>query len=122
MPGLMNRDEWRQNQEAAINAEIARQVGEAHRRAQEAGNAAVANAGGRERAEVLERQLNASEGLKQGHFERLETATAQVQDQIALSERLAVQLAQGGGGDGRSDNQVRPPGARKSPPGACRHP
>ncbi len=97
MPGLMNRDEWRQNQEAAINAEIARQVGEAHRRAQEAGNAAVANAGGRERADVLERQLNASEGLKQGHFERLETSTAQVQAQTERSEQLAVQLAQGGG-------------------------
>jgi len=97
MPGLLNRDEWRQNQEAAINAEIARQVGEAHKRAQEAGNVAIANAGAKERAEILERQLNVSEGLKQGHFERLEDAIGQVEHQTMTSERLAVQLAQGGG-------------------------
>jgi hypothetical protein len=78
---LLSRDTWKAEQEAAINAELARQVGEAHRRAQEAGNVAVANAGGRERAEVLERQLNASEGLKQGHFEQLAARTAQVQAQ-----------------------------------------
>jgi hypothetical protein len=94
---LMGRDTYRIEQQAAINAEIARQVGEAHKRAQEAGNVAVANAGSRERAEVLERQLNASQGLKKGQFDQLEAATAQVQMQAARSERLAVQLAQGGG-------------------------
>ena len=94
---LMGRDTWRAEQQAAINAEIARQVGEAHKRAQQAGNVAVANAGSRERAEVLERQLNASEGLKQSHFKQLEASTTQVEHQTKTSERLAVQLAQGGG-------------------------
>ncbi len=97
MPGLLNRDEWRQNQETAINAEIARQVGEAHKRAQEAGNVAIAHAGSTERAAVLERQLNASEGLKQSHFEQLEASTAQAQSQNKQKDQLAVQLAQGGG-------------------------
>ena len=97
MPGLMGRDMWKAEQEAAINAEIARQVSEAHKRAQEAGNVAIANAGARDRAEILERQLNVSEGLKQGHFERLEDAIGQVEHQTMISERLAVQLAQGGG-------------------------
>ncbi len=97
MPGLMNRDTWKAEQEAAINAELARQVGEAHKRAQEAGNVAVAHAGSTERAAVLERQLNASEGLKQAHFERLEAAIGQVEHQAMTGERLAVQLAQGGG-------------------------
>jgi hypothetical protein len=92
---MMGRDTWKAEQEAAINAELARQVGEAHRRAQEAGNVAVANAGGRERAEVLERQLNASEGLKQGHFGALQT---KIQEEGILSQdydRTAVQYAQG---------------------------
>jgi hypothetical protein len=94
---VFGRDEWKVEQQAAINAEIARQVEEAHKRAQEAGIVAIANAGGRERADVLERQLNASQGLKQGQFEQLAATTAQVKAQAERSEHLAVQLAQGGG-------------------------
>jgi hypothetical protein len=97
MPGLMNRDEWRHNQEAAINAEIARQVGEAHKRAQEAANVAVAHAGSTERVGVLERQLNASEGLKQGHFTDLQQRDKQVDWLYDQQARVSVQLAQGGG-------------------------
>lgn len=94
---VFNRDEWKAEQQAAINAELARQVGEAHRRAQEVGKVAVAHAGSTERVGVLERQLNASQGLKQGQFEQLEASTAQVQAQTERSGHLAVQLAQGGG-------------------------
>jgi hypothetical protein len=94
---VFGRDEWKAEQQAAINAEIARQVGEAHRRAQEAGKVAVAHAGSTERVGVLERQLNASEGVKQGNFEQLAARTAQVQTQTERSERLAVELVQGGG-------------------------
>ena len=97
MPGVMGRDTWKAEQEAAINAEIARQVGEANQRLQKAGNVAVAHAGSSEQAEALARQLAISQGLKQGHFERLEAATEQIEHQTMTSERLAVQLAQGGG-------------------------
>lgn len=97
MPGLTGRDTWRAEQEAAINAEIARQVGEANQRLERAGNVAVAHAGSSEQAETLARQLAISQGLKQGHFERLEAATEQIEHQSMTSERLAVQLAQGGG-------------------------
>lgn len=97
MPGLTGRDTWKAEQEAAINAEIARQVGEANQRLERAGNVAVAHAGSSEQAETLARQLAISQGLKQGHFERLEAATEQIEHQTMTSERLAVQLAQGGG-------------------------
>jgi hypothetical protein len=116
MPGLMNRDEWRHNQEAAINAEIARQVGEAHKRAQEAANVAVAHAGSTERVGVLERQLNASEGLKQGHFTDLQERDKQVDWLYDQQARLSVQLAQGGGTLSRQleeEGKLRTENARK---------
>jgi hypothetical protein len=97
MPGLLNRDEWKAQQEAAINAELARQVGEANQRLEKAGNVAVAHAGGTERAEVLARQLGIAEGLKQGNFDQLQAQTARADLLAERSERLAVELAQGGG-------------------------
>jgi hypothetical protein len=94
---FMNHDRWRAEQEAAINAEIARQVGEANQRLEKAGNVAVAHAGSSEQAEMLARQLAISQGLKQGHYVDLEASTGQVKTLTERSEQLAVQLAQGGG-------------------------
>ncbi len=94
---LLGRDAWKAEQEAAINAAIARQVGEANQRLEKAGNVAVAHAGSAERAEVLERQLNASEGLKQGHFDQLQAQTTRVDVLNKRDVHLAVELAQGGG-------------------------
>jgi hypothetical protein len=94
---LLGRDTWRAQQEAAINAEIARQVREANHRLEKAGNVAVAHAGGTERAEVLARQLGLSEGLKQGHYEQLHERTTELDWQNDQRTRLSVQLAQGGG-------------------------
>ncbi len=94
---LMGRDGWRAQQEALINAEIARQVGEANKRLEKVGNVAVAHAGSSERAEVLARQLGISEGLKQGHFDQLQAQTTRADQMSERSEHLAVQLAQGGG-------------------------
>lgn len=94
---FMNHDRWRAEQEAAINAEIARQVGEANQRLEKAGNVAVAHAGSSEQAETLARQLAISQGLKQGHYVDLEARTGQVKTLTERSEQLAVQLAQGGG-------------------------
>jgi hypothetical protein len=94
---FMGRDEWRAEQEAAINAEIARQVGEANQRLEKAANVAGAHAGSSEQAETLARQLAISQGLKQGHYADLEASTGQVKTLTERSEQLAVQLAQGGG-------------------------
>jgi hypothetical protein len=94
---MMGRDTWRAEQEAAINAEIARQVGEANKRLEKAGNVAVAHAGSSEQVETLARQLAISQGLKQGHYVDLEASTGQVKTLTERSEQLAVQLAQGGG-------------------------
>jgi len=94
---LLNRDSWRAQQEAAINAEIARQVGEVNQRLEKAAHMAVAHAGSSGRAEVLARQLGVSEGLKQGHFDQLQAQTARADQMSERSEHLAVQLAQGGG-------------------------
>ncbi len=90
MPGLLNRDNWKQTQESAINAEISRQISEANHRLEKAGNVAVAHASSRERVEVLTRQLAISEGLKQAHFTELAKLTTHI-------KHLAVQLVQGGG-------------------------
>ncbi len=94
---LMGRDAWRAQQEAAINAEIARQVGEANQRLETAGNVAVAHVGSTERADVLARQLGIAQGLKQGQYEQLEAQTTRVEQLVTRSEHLAVQLAEGGG-------------------------
>jgi hypothetical protein len=94
---LTGRDTWRAQQQEAINAELARQVGEANRRLEKAANVAVAHAGGSERVEVLFRQLAISEGLKQGHFDQLQAQTVRADQLTERSEHLAVQLAQGGG-------------------------
>jgi hypothetical protein len=94
---MMGRDTWRAQQEAAINAEIARQVGEANQRLERAGNVAVAHAGSSEQAETLARQLAISQGLKQGHYAQLEASTGQVKTMTERSEQLGVELAQGGG-------------------------
>jgi hypothetical protein len=92
MPGLLNRDSWKQNQESAINAEIGRQISEANHRLEKAGNVAVAHASSTERVEVLARQLAISEGLKQRHFTESEKKATHI-------KHLAVQLVQGGGKD-----------------------
>jgi len=85
---LLGRHTWRELEQARINADLVRQVQEANertdqanRRAQEAIQYAIANAGSQEKAEVLRRQLNISEGLKQ--------------DQKAGSDEIAKRMASG---------------------------
>jgi hypothetical protein len=84
---VFGRDTWRADEQARINAEIAQHVqeanqriAEANKRAQEAVQYAIANAGSQEQAEVLSRQLNVSEGLKQGNFTQLQAEQAKVDD------------------------------------------
>ena len=94
---LLGRDAWKAQQEAAINAEIVRQVGEANQRLEKAGNMAVAHAGAVEQSRVLVRQLSVSEGLKQRNFDQYDASQAHVRLMAERNERLAVQLAQGAG-------------------------
>lgn len=96
-PAVFGRETWRELEQARINADLVRQVQEANerteqanKRAQEAVQAAIANAGGREGAEVLTRQLNVSEGLKNNHFKELTEAKEE-------KLKLAITLAKGGG-------------------------
>ena len=82
---LFGRDSWREQEQARINAELVRQVQEANQRteqanqrAQEAIAQALASAEAQKRAEVLARQLQVSEGLKQSNFEGMQKAQGQV--------------------------------------------
>ncbi len=116
MPGVLGRDTWKAEQEAAINAEIARQVGEANQRLQKAGNVAIAHAGSSEQAEALARQLAISQGLKQGHFTELQARDKQVDWLYDQQARIAVQLAQGGGTLSKqleAEGKIRTENARK---------
>lgn len=113
---FMGHDKWRAEQEAAINAEIARQVGEANQRLERAGNVAVAHAGSSEQAETLARQLAISQGLKQGHFTELQARDKQVDWLYNQQARVAVQLAQGGGALSKQledEGKLRTENARK---------
>ncbi len=87
---VFGRETWREQEQARINADVARQVQEANerteqanKRAQEAVQYAVANAGSQERAEVLSRQLNVSEGLKQGNFDQIQVERTKL-DELAM--------------------------------------
>jgi hypothetical protein len=87
---VFGREAWREQEQARINADLVRQVQEANqrteeanKRAQEAVQYAIANAGSREKAEVLSRQLNISEVLKQGNFDKAQAERAKV-DNVAM--------------------------------------
>lgn len=84
---VFGRDTWRGEEQARINAEIARhmqeanqRIEEANKRAQEAVQYAVANASSQEQAEVLSRQLNVSEGLKQGNFDQIQAERSKLNE------------------------------------------
>lgn len=84
---LLGREEWRSEQQAHVNAELHRQVGQAQERAQRAAQQAQASASAQEQVKTLRKQLATSEGLKQAHF-------AQVAELTQARTRLAVQIAQ----------------------------
>lgn len=75
---LFSRDEWRAEQEAKINAEIARQVKEVQDRADAAILRAQANAMAAEEVKTLRKQLSTSEGLKQAHFSEVSQTKEQL--------------------------------------------
>lgn len=75
---LLGRDEWRTEQEAKINAEIARQVKQAQDRADAAIRQAQMNTMAAEQVKTLRKELSTSEGLKQAHF----SESAQIKEQL----------------------------------------
>ena len=92
---LLGRDQWKVEQEARIQGELARQVSKERERAGKLANLAQVNTAAAERVKTLQKQLSTSEGLKQGHFGALQ---AKAQEEGILSQdydRTAVQYAQG---------------------------
>jgi hypothetical protein len=98
---LMGRDTWKAEQEARINAEIAQRVAQVQAqeraRVEKLAELAQKNTAAAEQVKTLQKQLTTSEGLKQGHFTGLQERDTQVDWLYNQRERLAVQLAQGGG-------------------------
>jgi hypothetical protein len=98
---LMGRDTWKAEQEARINAEIAQRVAQVQaqerQRVEKLAELAQKNTAAAEQVKTLQKQLGTSEGLKQGHFTGLQERDTQVDWLYNQRERLAVQLAQGGG-------------------------
>jgi hypothetical protein len=92
---LTGRDEWKTTQEARIQGEIARQVGQERERAGKLAELAQVNTAAAERVKTLQKQLSTSEGLKQGHFGTLQTAREQELVLYHDYNRTAVQYAQG---------------------------
>jgi len=80
-----------------INAELARQAEAARVQLVEVTKLAQANTAAAEQVRVLQKQLSTSEGLKQENFNQLGERTAHNELMAGRSERLAVQLAEGGG-------------------------
>jgi N-dimethylarginine dimethylaminohydrolase len=87
--------EWKITEEARINAEVARQVEAARAQLVEVAKLAQANTAAAEQVRVLQKQLNTSEGLKQGNFTSLQEATKQAEVGDQAFDKMAVRYAQG---------------------------
>ncbi|HLK97225.1 MAG TPA: MobV family relaxase [Hymenobacter sp.] len=95
-PPLLGREAWKHEEEARINAEIARQVGQAQERAQKLAELAQGNTAAAERVKTLQKQLHTAEGLKQGHFGELQTLRQESTTTAQALDSMAVAYVQGG--------------------------
>jgi len=95
-PPLLGREVWKREEEARINAEIARQVGQAQERAQKLAELAQGNTAAAERVKTLQKQLHTAEGLKQGHFGELQTLRQESTTTAQALDSMAVAYVQGG--------------------------
>jgi hypothetical protein len=85
---LVNLNKWRADQEARLNAELARQLAAANERASKAASIAQDSAGAKDREKTLARQLASVEGTK--------TKEIQVRKDVEGGfTRALVQVAQG---------------------------
>ncbi len=85
---LVNLSKWRAEQEARLNAELARQLATANERASKAASIAQDSAGARDREKTLARQLASVEGTKTKEIERRDLYQG-------AWTRAAVQVLQG---------------------------
>jgi len=94
-PPLLNREKWKQEQEARINAEIARRVQEVQERAEKLAQLAQMNTAAVEQVKFLQRTLHTSEAIKQDNYRRVHAQADQVRTAEQRLTMVAVQLAQG---------------------------
>lgn len=95
-PPLLGRETWKREEEARINAEIARQVGEAQDRAQKLAQLAQGHTAAAGRVKTLQQQLHTAEGLKQLHFADLQTIRQESTTNAQVLDSMAVAYVQGG--------------------------
>jgi hypothetical protein len=90
MLDLLNLEQWRQQQEAQINAEYNRRLAEVQKAAQIAQNAAIANATAKEQGKVLQQRLDTAESLKQANYETAQKAGQQLTQANQSIDKIAV--------------------------------
>lgn len=94
-PPLLNREKWKQEQEARINAEIARRVQEVQERAEKLAQLAQTNTAAAGRVKSLQKTLHTSEAIKQNNYDRVHAQAEQLRAAEQKLAMVAVQLAQG---------------------------
>jgi hypothetical protein len=75
---LLNLDKWATKTSAQVNDQARAQVEAANQRAEKASNLALENAAAKDQVRVLQKQLNTSEGLKEGHKAQSEEAAKRI--------------------------------------------
>jgi hypothetical protein len=93
-PRLVGRDEWKREEEARINAEVARQVAEANSRLEKVASVAQVNTSAKQEADVLRKRLHSSEEAKQAVSDQLKDTSTKLEAATDRLERIAVQVAQ----------------------------
>jgi len=94
-PPLLNRERWKHEQEARINAEITRRVQEVQERAEKLAQLAQTNTVAAERVRSLQKTLHTSEAIKQDNYHRVHAQAEQVRTAEQRLAMVAVQLVQG---------------------------
>ncbi len=93
-PRLVGRDEWKREEEARINAEVARQVAEANSRLEKVASVAQVNTSAKQEADVLRKRLHSSEEAKQAVSDQLKDTSTKLEAATDRLDRIAVQVAQ----------------------------
>jgi hypothetical protein len=93
-PRLVGREEWKREEEARINAEVARQVAEGNSRLEKVASVAQVNTSAKQEADVLRKQLHTSEQAKQGLSDQLKETSTKLEAATTRLDVVAVQVAQ----------------------------
>ncbi len=96
---LVNLSKWRAEQEARLNAELARQLAAANERASKAASIAQDSAGAKDREKTLARQLASVEGTKTkeiGHRDLYQGAWTRAAVQVLQGEALPEKVLEHG--------------------------